>query len=839
MRKIIYTGDFVGRDVVNNSGVTWHIDIWRYFDDIASAPTGAPGELTFDGGVPVEIEWESTAKHDVIAGSVCTVNIISPGDRTYIDLYTIKAGDIGITVYRDGRIYWTGTLDPEFYEEPYESAAGYTVSLTFSDLGILDRLKYNASGMRTLQEIVDEALGRALLAPTLTVDTSMISLQRRGSIGGVVRPGHGFIVAPPEKAIAVGLSDIYARSDNFYDEDGEALSLKEVIEGILQPLALRLEQRAGKIYIYDLNGLYGSSTAEMVEWDGASQTLGVDEVKNNVTISWSPYAAVDKLLPEECWPEDVATDPQQTNMDSMEPKVVNGCDIFTYHLTQDLSIWNYYDAQAGGRKNKKYDGTDAGFTLWLRDTGRNVALNQSTVASSGLKAPRIYKIVPQYDGRESEGVALCWPGVSMVGITNSLMIQRIPVLRRYGYGGGGTFPSVGAAWYNLRSVLADQPRQYDAGLGVQAIFATKTVDLPPMEDTAAELKISMRLLLDHRFNPFESAEDFPSWALKTEEAQFNERCNYLYVPVRIVYRQRGGAEKEYVWTDMRIFDVKPRENEIVSLSQTMTGEWVDMSKQDAGDPHNLRKMSFLAYYEPDDHTEKCAGLGWKDNRQCIHNTGGRLQTSLAKSDAGQFIPYPPKEIQGAQGGTLHVEVLDSRWVICNDTWPIAEGVLTDYYNIWEQINWLLCELPQVEIVGSGVHAREIEDEDVEYKGEINPDAKDDISIDTICGTKKGGYPTARGAYFDAKGNQITQLMRAGRNGQVEDLLIGTLYSQYARRHITIEGESALSVGGVRRWHERLQGDMSFITISERADLQAGTSDRKIIELSPDEYKKKS
>lgn len=832
MKAILHTGEFIGRDVVNNCGVTWRVDIWRYYPDGFRIPFVEPAELTFDGDCPVEIDWQATVKHEVLAGSVCTVNIISPGDRTYINLYTVTAGDIGITIYRNGSIYWTGTLDPEFYEEPYESLAGYTVSLTFSDLGIFDRLKYNAAGMRTLQNIITEAMDRARLTPELSIDASMVSLHKREVVAEVGKPGQNPILIPRPKITAVGLSDIFVRSDNFYDEDGEALSLKEVIEGILQPLALRMEQRAGKIYIYDLHGLYNSPTAEMVAWDGDHQTLGVDEVKNNATIIWSPYAAVDKLLPEECWPEDVETDPQQTNLDNIYPKQINGCDIFTYHLTQDPGVWNYQTAQTGGLRNRKYDGTDAGFTLWLRDEGRNVSLNQVNVVANGSKAPRIYKIVPQYDGSESEGVALCWPGVSMVKLGSILPLQ--PVVKGYGYAGFSD-----DSWFNLRDVLAEQNRQYGpAGIGPQPIFTTKSAELPPMADNAAELKISMRLLMDHRFNPFESSVDFyAEWRHKTLEPLFNERCNYLYVPVRILYHQNGGAGKTYVWSDMRIFDVKPRDGEVVTLAQTMTGEWVDMSVQDPDDPHNLRKMSFLAYYDADDHKERCAVLGWKENRQCIHNTGGRLQTALAKCDPGQYIPFPPKSIQGSQGGTLQIEVLDSRWVICNDTWPISAGVLVDHFNLWGWAMWLLCELPQIEIVGTEIHKRDIEDEDIEYKGVINPDAKDDISIDTICGTKKGGLPTARGAYFDAKGDQITSLMRAGRVGQVEDLLIGTLYSQYATRHTTIEGETALSVGGVRRWHERLQGEANFITISEQADLQAGTSERKIIELSPDEYTK--
>lgn len=78
------------------------------------------------------------------------------------------------------------------------------------------------------------------------------------------------------------------RSENFYDEDAEPSTLKEVIEGIMQPLALRMIQRNGKVYVYDLNGLYSLAPSRAIEWDGDSQTMGVDKVANNVKVSFPP-----------------------------------------------------------------------------------------------------------------------------------------------------------------------------------------------------------------------------------------------------------------------------------------------------------------------------------------------------------------------------------------------------------------------------------------------------------------------------------------------------------------------------------------------------------------------
>ena len=82
-------------------------------------------------------------------------------------------------VYRDGVLYWSGLLDAEFYEEPYEKAANYPVSLKFSDFGVLNRLKYDLAGMRSIKEVITYCLQRAGLNTEL--NTSLVSLCAAGS----------------------------------------------------------------------------------------------------------------------------------------------------------------------------------------------------------------------------------------------------------------------------------------------------------------------------------------------------------------------------------------------------------------------------------------------------------------------------------------------------------------------------------------------------------------------------------------------------------------------------------------------------------------------------------
>ena len=260
-----YMGEFLSR-----KGVVWRVEI------LQDNYSGNVGQLTFEADEALVINWKHTDKEEVICGSEATLKIESPGDRTYEDLYTIEVGKIRMDVYRNNSLYWSGTLDPEFYEEPYEKARYYVVTLTFSDFGILDRLKYNLSGMQTLEAILLDAIDRSKVCASLLANSYCTT----------------YFAGTDTKAT---LSALSMRSENFYDEDAEPSTLKEVVTGILQPLAMKMIQRNGHIYIFDLNGLYTLAQSRAIVWDGDSQTMGVDKVANNVKVNFSPYSSAELI----------------------------------------------------------------------------------------------------------------------------------------------------------------------------------------------------------------------------------------------------------------------------------------------------------------------------------------------------------------------------------------------------------------------------------------------------------------------------------------------------------------------------------------------------------------
>lgn len=747
-----YSGEFLSR-----SGVKWKAVILQDSEEAFIVH-----DLTFPADDPLLIEWDTKSKEEPICGSSATLKIESPGDRTFIDLYSIAPGKIRLDIYREDVLYWSGCLDPEFYEEPYDSGAFYDVELTFSDFGILSRLRYNLADMKTAREILADALKRSGINFS-GIDETMISTSLSG--------------ATPLK-----LADLTLRSDNFFDEDGEALTLYETIEAILQPLALRMIQKAGKIFIYDLNGLYHGATPSEVEWESSGSVIGTDRVYNNAIVTWSTYAQSGNLSPEEAWTESI--DPSLFAMGVLSGRSYGSCTYFSYHYSQDL--WDWCDA------------TDSGFTLWISQKGKNLDyLSQYA---------NYFRIVEQYDGQKGEGVAIFFNSVRGYKVGSGSNWQA-----RMEYKGNGYNPAY----------LAGTP----AKVG-NAIFKTVPVWIPPIDNTGDLLiKIVAELLFDVRFNPFEHASNWMKYL--NQEAWYDEmstRGNFVYIPVKVKY-QPNGSDKIYVWANKDII-CKDKSSGVKSLSGSL-GTWKTENDANA--------FGFFAYYDPSDRGEKAGVLGWHKNRPAINPHTGKITTILSKCEDGQYIPYPNF---GSKGGKLWIEVLDDGWIIADGNTNLSLTEISNPKELWGKLSWILMKLPEVEIINNQQFDQAINTDDVEYKATINESAKDKISIDTTIGTKAGGLPTARGAFFNSEtGKQIQTFTRAGRTTQAEELLIGTLYSQFADRRATITGEMRILTDGLTTYTEQNQEGRVFIVTGEEQNMITDTSEATIVELRPDEYTK--
>lgn len=227
----------------------------------------SPQEIEL-AGTPVTIEWGDTDKIETVMSSSATLRLISMTDRQFFDLYTVEPCSIRMDIYRNGRLYWSGTLDPELFEEPYSVNSRYVTECVFSDFGVLSRLSWQQLGVKTIREVVEECLRLSNVA----------YLKVEEQISTEIPDVEGSI-----------LDNCILSMDNFYDEDGTAWAAREVLDETLRPFALRLTQKNGVINIVDINKL-SESDPQQVKWLNADASLGVEPTYNKVVLTYSPYS---------------------------------------------------------------------------------------------------------------------------------------------------------------------------------------------------------------------------------------------------------------------------------------------------------------------------------------------------------------------------------------------------------------------------------------------------------------------------------------------------------------------------------------------------------------------
>lgn len=543
-----YRGSFLSKE-----GIAWRVDILQ-----EGYGGTQPGELNFPSSGALEIEWGETDKLDPVQGSCATINIISDRDRQYIDLYTVQVGEIRIEIYRNGVLYWTGSLDPELYEEPYSFTDGYDVSLTFSDFACLDRFDWIQTGRMTIHGMIVYCLGLC----------GMDGLQIQKLISTKLR---AYSSSP------ITLEEIHVNQENFYDEDGKSKTAREVLEAILKPFGLRIIQKAGKIYIYDLNALYGQ-TASAMEWGFSDDAvLGVDKVYNNVKLTFSPYGDAEMMKGT------VEEDPALADTGTL------------IHQNYHRNDYNVLDSLQG-------------FRICYGETHKS-----NMEISNGAK---FFQMSSIYSGQDETGVIASFKlgdaAVAEEDGASSSVRQQLITPRDCGTITGGNVNSV---------LLVRCPRVF---LGNVSYLKQNY-----------RLRINLDLLFDVRYNPFESEGDYNdnaawynglfNWTKHDGPYQnMQDWCNFGYVPIKLTLEDEAGNAL-YHYENRSVLD---------SNSCEQTGaRWVSGA---ASWGH-----AYLCYYDSDDRKSKSGFGGWKTNKQIIGYYRDELPEKWKSLDDGEYIPLPP------------------------------------------------------------------------------------------------------------------------------------------------------------------------------------------------------
>lgn len=406
-----YKGEFF-----SIAGVLWRAEIWQD----AEEKYATIGRLDFPADDPLVIEWGETDKLEPVQSSKATLTVVSRVDRQYKDLYTVDTGSIRMDVYRDNTLYWSGTLDTELYEEPFSYEKEYEVTLTFSDFAVLDRLKFQEDGFLTLLELFQKALHNSFI--NIRGIQQYISTSRAGDTSSETLLSHTCI-----------------NCGNFYDEDGEPMTWRTVLDETLRPFAMRMIQRSGDVFIYDLNAIQDTFEPELIHWEGKDAVLGVDAVYKSAKVSFSPYDKTELMK-------------QEVITEGLSP------------FATDLLVRTDYSV-----------GSD---DLMNASEGFYIDLFKSTPAPKNItihKNAMPFKINSIYSNFEGEGLA--W-------------IVKIRA-NQYGYYNTIIGNSVFMGYEKLMEI--------DKKIAVPNIFQTGVYD----KRNQRLLRLRMNILLDVRYNPFE------------------------------------------------------------------------------------------------------------------------------------------------------------------------------------------------------------------------------------------------------------------------------------------------------------------------------------------------
>lgn len=827
--EYIWSGEFVDR----RNAWRYRVYVYQYKEvsDASAAAAMTPteaGELKFPGESPLVVEWKKTEVLEPLEGSVATLRLISETDRAYYGLYSITPGGVRMAVdrqkltWRSGgenaagaqgewtggpwSAYWRGTLDPEFYTEPYSREAGYVVELTFSDFGILERTPFTGESLNytTLNGIV----GMAFTAAYLQSPVHQCQLPIEWWVSTSI-PGAG---TDPTFENRLGVMDDVFMGD-------ETQSIADVLRAMLQPLGLKMRQNVRHLYqnqtqvrgtslvVYDLNSLYMSRErlAQEIRWAGEDQEISAAAVANNIEIEFDPQATgeimgseIEYLAPTPdglCHVPTTASPLLGTLGTSMEG----------YPDIADPEADDYQEYATVLKDYARTERSRSGELSHLDDFDFNIFFTSK--AAKGVKAIgrqcRYFKTVPISGSEENEGVA-----AYALPVCASLSDAREATEAE---------PLVGRG--AKTSIVAPE----DADNYVMIAESSPIVGLDTDSATEFSLRLELQMLIDVRYNwtQTESGNN-DSDAYNTAKS----RWNLILIPVQVTLTDTNGDVTHYLK-----YGSGRRRGDEKTYSFSYACHW------ETGTPPseegNTPQLSLL-YFDYDDLEDGNAAFGWKTNADATctltqHSVGSIYRSVILteRKGNGLSIPYPPA------GGRVRVKVYDAvrSYDADSGTWSVG-GTPAGFTATSPAYRWRLMKAPKIELVRAGIRGREIDTDAITYRETIAKNALEEISTDTKVGTSAAAMPTGIGVLQDVYQNvQLHALTRAGRTEEVERLLIRTVRAQMRSRRAVLQGTAWTDAGQGLLFSDASQpAGRVFVRTGSVADLRAGQSEDTYVEL---------
>lgn len=362
------------------------VEIWQDTADVLVAEEVLGMASPFVTEIP-----ELDHKFQPVIGQGCEIGLLSETDRKFYNgLYHVDPQEFMVKHYIDGVINYIGYLNSEMYMESYDSVVNYGTYITGNDgLALSDRLTFvddteaHYEGVKSEFEVLNICLNKIGLSwDELRISLSTTFADFSGS---------------SDKTI---LHESYIDSANYYDEDDYPMTIRAVLESILQPYGAQLFCYGGHVYVVDVQnrtigiddafvtkptfkrftystGAYVADVTiainkviQTVGYSGTGQSIELSGGVNKQVVTYSPYPTSTVLENALVGLDEFTTVPSSwTAREDYFYKVLQGNDFFQINSAASIANFesSYYDgvvdgqdifSQFDGYLNYKYDSSN-------------------------------------------------------------------------------------------------------------------------------------------------------------------------------------------------------------------------------------------------------------------------------------------------------------------------------------------------------------------------------------------------------------------------------------------------------------------------------------------------
>lgn len=223
--------------------------------------TGRSIELKGSGDAPFSVELaDEDFLYTPSRFSTATIRVV--GNDYLQSLYSTGYQQYRVNFKQGGRVVWTGFITPELYTQDYTSTLFDLEIQCVSAMSALEYIKYKEIGeKRAFVSLWD------LLKKCVT--------ESRGSYSSVYVPHVYAASAADYNTSANVLQTMTVSEQNFFDEDDEPMTLKEVLEEVCKLLNWTCADWRGDLYFVDVDhkGDYRKYSADLSSFESVSANV--------------------------------------------------------------------------------------------------------------------------------------------------------------------------------------------------------------------------------------------------------------------------------------------------------------------------------------------------------------------------------------------------------------------------------------------------------------------------------------------------------------------------------------------------------------------------------------